>query len=231
MNAVLRISRLDSRRLAASEDKVRRGNLRWIKARKVPTLVPFFNARAAGSPMPPVISTTVAETPIIVEPPSVSLNVPTVRESEELGTTDPTTDRSSTAAIAPVTVTVGPYFCANHQSRPSTFLCQTCNLSLCRDCVKTFGSSVLLCGHCGGMANPKKKVAAEQQTAEFRTAAISKGFGFGDFGEALVYPFKFKISLFFGEAIYMFFSVGKLAAAMGGMYMIAAAILQYAPTC
>src|SRR5947208_3542012 len=103
-----------------AEDKVRRGNLRWIEARKVLTLVPFFNARAAGSPMPPVVSTT-----------------------------------------------------------------------------------------------------------EFRTAAITKGFGFGDFGEALAYPFKFKISLFFGALMYMFFSVGKLGAAMGGMYMIAAAIFAY----
>lgn len=34
------------------EDKVRKGNLRWIEARKVPSLLPFFNARANGEPMP-----------------------------------------------------------------------------------------------------------------------------------------------------------------------------------
>ncbi|HCA58330.1 MAG TPA: hypothetical protein DEP46_10130, partial [Blastocatellia bacterium] len=34
------------------EDKVRRGNLRWIEARKVPQLLPFFNAKAKGEPLP-----------------------------------------------------------------------------------------------------------------------------------------------------------------------------------
>ena len=34
------------------EDMVRKGNLRCIKARKVPGLVPFFNAKAKGEPMP-----------------------------------------------------------------------------------------------------------------------------------------------------------------------------------
>src|SRR5690349_9053605 len=37
-------------------DKVRRGNLRWIEARKVPSLVPFFNAKEKGEPMPVVIT-------------------------------------------------------------------------------------------------------------------------------------------------------------------------------
>src|SRR4051812_17354294 len=46
------------------EDKVRRGNLRWIEARKVPPLLPFFNAKATGTPPPPVVmSTTVVESP------------------------------------------------------------------------------------------------------------------------------------------------------------------------
>src|SRR5215468_9216447 len=47
------------------EDKVRRGNLRWIEARKVPPLVAFFNAKANGAPPPPVVvSTTIADAPL-----------------------------------------------------------------------------------------------------------------------------------------------------------------------
>src|SRR5687768_7592104 len=34
------------------QDMVRRGNLRWIEARKVPTLMPFFSARENGLPAP-----------------------------------------------------------------------------------------------------------------------------------------------------------------------------------
>ena len=63
----------------------------------------------------------------------------------------------------------------------------------------------------------KKQIQAEQRTAEFRSESITKGFGFGDFGDALAYPFRFKASLFFGALMYTFFSMGKLASAMGGM--------------
>src|SRR5688572_30586894 len=39
------------------QDKVRKGNLRWIEARRVPNLVPFFNAKEQGLPMPVMVST------------------------------------------------------------------------------------------------------------------------------------------------------------------------------
>src|SRR5690349_10376167 len=45
------------------EDKVRKGNLRWIEARKVPALVPFFNAREKGEAMPVMVTATIAEAP------------------------------------------------------------------------------------------------------------------------------------------------------------------------
>jgi hypothetical protein len=44
------------------EDKVRRGNLRWIEANKVPTLCSFFNAGTHGT-NPPVVQTTNAAPP------------------------------------------------------------------------------------------------------------------------------------------------------------------------
>jgi len=45
------------------EDKIRRGNLRWIEAGKVPLLTAFFNAKAAGQP-PPTISVSEAKPPV-----------------------------------------------------------------------------------------------------------------------------------------------------------------------
>src|SRR4051812_44609350 len=39
------------------QDMVKRGNLRWIEARKVPALLKFFNAKEQGM-APPVFSTT-----------------------------------------------------------------------------------------------------------------------------------------------------------------------------
>ena len=47
------------------EDKVRKGNLRWIEARRVPDLIPFFNAKQQGLPMPVVVSTTEAAMPAL----------------------------------------------------------------------------------------------------------------------------------------------------------------------
>src|SRR5205823_6752934 len=40
------------------QDKVRKGNLRWIEAGKVPGLMAFFNAFDNGQPIPPVVTTT-----------------------------------------------------------------------------------------------------------------------------------------------------------------------------
>src|ERR1041384_1231175 len=39
-------------------DRVRKGNLRWIEAGKVPALMPFFNARERGPVSQPVVTTT-----------------------------------------------------------------------------------------------------------------------------------------------------------------------------
>src|SRR5215216_6960939 len=45
------------------DDKVRKGNLRWIEARRVPGLVPFFNAKEQGTPLPVLMHMTEAEAP------------------------------------------------------------------------------------------------------------------------------------------------------------------------
>src|SRR5215218_2659263 len=39
------------------QDRVRRGNLRWLDAIKVPTLYGFFNAKDLGVPLPPLVTT------------------------------------------------------------------------------------------------------------------------------------------------------------------------------
>src|SRR5436309_13667501 len=39
-------------------DRVRKGNLRWIEAGKVPSLIAFFNAKDDGQPSPPVVTLT-----------------------------------------------------------------------------------------------------------------------------------------------------------------------------
>ena len=50
---------------------------------------------------------------------------------------------------------------------------------------------------------------------------MSEGFGLNDFGKALAYPFKFKLSLFFGVILFVLFSLGQTAAGAGSFMMIA----------
>jgi hypothetical protein len=57
------------------QDKVRKGNLRWIEARRVPNLVPFFNAKEQGLPMPVMFSTTEAGSPASEVPVEQSVRV------------------------------------------------------------------------------------------------------------------------------------------------------------
>src|SRR5829696_412746 len=63
-------------------DKVRKGNLRWIEARRVPSLTPFFNAKEQGLPMPVVVSTTISDptggdqSQIAVAPESAVISMP-----------------------------------------------------------------------------------------------------------------------------------------------------------
>ena len=63
------------------QDLVKRGNLRWIEARKVPALLNFFNAKEQGMPLPVFATTTdgqatvenaPAQTQNFVSPPTIS---------------------------------------------------------------------------------------------------------------------------------------------------------------
>jgi len=77
------------------------------------------------------------------------------------------------------------------------------------------------------MCKAQAELADHRRKQEFRETSISTGFGFGDFGNAIVYPFKYKASLFFGALMYMFFALGQNAASFGDIYMLVAAIFAY----
>ena len=162
-------------------DKVRRGNLRWIEAGKVPHLAVCFKNKTANAAPRVEVSTT-----------SYQPNI----------------------AAA----------CTNHTDREGKFICSVCSLALCRDCVKSFGSSVMICGACGEMCKPIAEFQRQNHAEQFRSASIEQGFGFSDLGEAICYPFKFKTSLIIGAAMFMFFSLGRSASGFGGIYMVVAGL-------
>ncbi|MEO5860079.1 MAG: hypothetical protein ABIR33_14160 [Pyrinomonadaceae bacterium] len=192
-------------------DKVRKGNLRWIEARRVPSLVPFFNAKEKGEP-PPFVVTVTGGTPESELP--VVIAEPTIAASEIIA--EPP---SSAPALA-----FDPTRCSLHEERDSFYLCDGCANGFCKECPTSYGSSVKICPLCGAMCRRADEAKAINKLLQKESMAINEGFGLADFFRALKHPFNFKVSLFFGALMFSLLSVGRSAGGMGGIYMAAGGI-------
>lgn len=189
-------------------DRVRKGNLRWIEAGKVPALVAVFNAKDGEQPDKPVITLT-------------KLGPTTVPGNAAANPANPSPEE--VAAAADQQVSEEPV-CSMHEDLLADYVCSTCFSNFCGACPKSYGGNVKICPYCGAMCESlAKAAAAEAHTANY-SAAMGEGFGFADFANALAYPFKFKSSLFIGAAMYAFFSIGSGAMGFGGIFMMSAAL-------
>src|SRR5437667_6562681 len=91
-------------------DRVRKGNLRWIEAGKVPSLVAVFNAVESGQPLPPVVTTTDAANPGTAQPASEATTNPVESLAhDELAVSMPTAD-----------------VCSMHNDVPAAYVCDYC---------------------------------------------------------------------------------------------------------
>ena len=190
-------------------DRVRKGELRWIEAGKVPSLIEFFNAKDAAAPADPVITTThierlgVSESPASAGGRSVGVN--------------PTFGTPTNAAVE---------VCAVHTDAPAAYSCETCLSAFCKACPTGYGSSVKICPFCGAMCRSlAEAVVVKDQRENHINAAIGEGFGFADFGRALAFPFRFKASLIMGAIMFMLFSLGQGVAGFGGIFMMFGALM------
>lgn len=209
------------------QDMVRRGNLRWIEARKVPTLVPFFNAKEQGIE-PPAIQATITtskETP--AETFSATENfIPETSPqnsnfSQQEHSVQPNQDRSETIHNSQ---TPDENICALHPEYEAKFHCETCGNYLCPQCPKSYGGNVKICPICGAMC--KKIGELDKQGRELkRKNAFAEGFGVSDIFSSFAHPFKFTTSLLFGGAMFMVFTVGQSAVSFGGIVMIFPALV------
>ena len=179
-------------------DKVRKGNLRWIEAGRVPSLIAVFNAKDNGQPIAPVITTTKLEPTQLAGRPQATLPTPGTNQRAD--------------SLQPP--------CSMHPDVPAVFVCGTCMNEFCRACPSSYGGNVKICPYCGAMCKP----LAEASQAEYREvrirSAISEGFGFGDFIKALSHPFRFKTSLVIGAVMYMLFTLGQSIVSVGGIFMM-----------
>lgn len=199
------------------DDKIRKGNLRWIEARKVPSLVPFFNAKAAGEPMPLVVNTTVAPPPPAATP-EPAAPVPNVPEPAS-----PAAEPVSVAAALPVPGDTS--VCSVHAGVESFYICDGCANGFCKACPKSYGGTVKICPACGSLCRPAVEVREAAKRAQGFSAAMDEGFGIGDLFAAFAYPFRFKWSLLFGSIFFTGFTLGSEAGGLGGIFMAAAGLI------
>lgn len=203
-------------------DKVRKGNLRWIEAQKVPNLIPFFNAKANGEPMPVVVST--ADAALDDDRARVQahadaahhLNVSQINAESAFDEANPVSFSNGIPSSD---------MCAIHTDVAAAFLCQTCCNGFCKVCPKSYGGTVKICPMCGSMCKPVGVVMAEAKQNAVRYAATTEGFGMGDFFNAVAFPFRFKSSLLFGAIMFTFFSFGQSASSISGILMMSASLM------
>lgn len=211
------------------QDKVRRGNLRWIEARKVPSLVEFFNAREAGLP-PPVFTTSAGaeSTPSVSAfPPPNSAPAPSASTSFGSSVPDarPAGQTFANAVAAPTAEVPAPESCALHPEAQVFYVCETCANGFCKVCPKSYGGTVKICPFCGSMCRQADKPGGPVSSALPMQPFVTGSFGIGDFFTALGYPFRYKSSLIFGAVMFMIFTLGQSASAMGGIFLVAASLI------
>lgn len=189
-------------------DKVRKGNLRWIEAGKVPSLISVFNAKENGQPIAPVITATMLEPTRLAG----DANQSTTNSVAGAANSEPMSD-----------------MCSMHADVPASFICDTCSNIFCKACPNSYGGTVKICPFCGAMCKPIAQAAATSHYSGRDTYAAPTGekFGFGDFGDSLAYPFKFKTSLIMGAIMFAIFSIGQGAMGFGGIFMMGGALMSY----
>lgn len=204
-------------------DKVRKGNLRWIEARKVPMLVPFFNAKEKGDPLP-IIQTYTEANP---EPSIQSDAIPIsdhVNHVEPFYTTPNSQPSPAKSNFSTSSLNTGIDSCSIHAESAAYYSCVSCDGKFCKACPKSFGGDVKICPNCDSLCKPIGQVIEANRRASIAAGTANEGFGISDFFRALTHPLKFKPSLIFGAVMFMFFSLGQSASAIGGIFMIAASI-------
>ncbi len=194
-------------------DRVRKANLRWIEAGKVPSLLAVFNAKEAGEPVSAPVVTLTKLGPATV-PGSSSGNPPNFTQSP----------LNKSVRSSANTSVQDEKMCAMHTDVPAIYICETCANLFCQACPNSYGGTVKVCPFCGAMCAPIAQVQAAQSAAAVFSEDLGAGFGFNDFARAFTYPFKFKTSLVMGAIMYAFLSIGQGAMSFGGIYMLGGAL-------
>jgi hypothetical protein len=149
------------------QDRVRRGNLRWIEAQKVPVLHRFFNAKELGVALPPVVTTSTQVSEAIPQGAETfnlqtSPTFPSV--AQNVDGPPPPSFYSDFKSWAPNSVD-----CVLHKGKSASFHCETCANDFCVDC-----PAGNVCPMCGALCRTID-VPATTQNRVAATPATSAG--------------------------------------------------------
>ncbi len=207
------------------DDLVRKGVHRWAKARNVPTLIPFFNAREKGEPMPLFLSSTNGSAADPVQDPGPTSVNATASTSATIEPPSPSvTERAIVSeSAAPKSTPQG--LCWRHPHENSFYFCSSCSGEFCRACPNSFGGTVRLCPLCGSLCKPVREAVAAAQFDIVVTKHLNEPFGFVDLGRAFGFPWKFRSSLILGGAMFLAFTLGQSASSIGGFLFVGAALV------
>jgi hypothetical protein len=162
-------------------DKVSKGTLSWIDAGLVPKLKRAFEG--------------------VIDPPPASSSEPEVATSQGGWQVPP---NETQAPFEPDHANPysndGPVVaCHNHPGVEPKYVCRMCATTLCAECPRFVGTSkIAVCPLCGDLCHSYTEIKTKSARAEFQ----SSGFGFGDFSTAMRYPWKHKVALISGAALY-----------------------------
>ena len=132
------------------QDQVKRGNLRWIEARKVPALIKYFAAAEEGltlsstesqTALPPLKAEAAAAGQIYAEPfESPGMQFDKSLAQADLEAPQPSEDFAVSAQIL---------FCSIHPQKTADYSCAICANVFCADCPQNSGGEDRICPFCG----------------------------------------------------------------------------------
>ncbi len=205
-----------------AEDKIRRGNLRWIEAGKIPHLDTFFNAKKLGI-APPLVSKTfvnqIENDKIHNTNNGVNINNNSQLIIDEASPSETIEQKLPVNKITNNRTKINKNICAVHADVKPRYVCETCANVFCKECPNTYGS-VKICPFCGAMCRTIETINEKRKSESNQL----KGFGINAFFNALVYPLRFKTSLILGAIMYLFFTLGQSASAIGGVYLLVGSV-------
>lgn len=205
------------------DDKVRRGNLRWIEAKRVPALIPFFNAKANNTSNNVQVNTVkLPDSSSVTNAPAVTAENLTVVTKAEKPNLSPASINPAFVRDPKSNTTDDVAFCSRHQDIAAAYICDGCSKAFCKGCPSSYGGSVRICPDCGQLC---REIDQIKKTKDNNKIGVGGAFGFNDLIRSFSFPFTFKASLVLGGFMYMMFTLGQSARGIGGVIFAAAALI------